>query len=451
MRVALMRVAAATAALVVLAGCVAMPSSRRARTRATTTSTTSTTTTTTTSTTVSPTTVSPTTVSPTTVPPTAARGSLAAWATPAAQVPTSPRSAEWASRYWQFADAFDHEIGVEFGFDEPSNDYSLPLYSAADATTVARVFRRPDAWNGRFDIPVGSTIPWNPAWRPADGNDGFLLIVDPTTGEEWDVWALSTPSFDRPYLKQAECSYQAESVALGFDPGSDLCAAAVTVISSPDGATADVRRYRGNYPPAGGGGLPNTAGLTTPAEVAAGVIPHALKFAVNWQLSMSGPGCPPDVTSPDDPRVGTTCGVSVAPAGQFESGDVDSTPDQLARMVPDGTRLVIDLSDQEIDAWLDARGYTGELRRTARIFAVALRDYGLIQTSSTGGGAIVQVAGARNPATAQAWRDLGIVGTGGDLLAGLFVQSRLRVLEPATNQCSSGPSHLWCWASATGY
>jgi hypothetical protein len=442
MKGALTRVAAAMAALVVLAGCVAMPSARRARTHATTS---------TSSTTTSSTTTSSTTAPPPTVPSAAARGPLAAWATPAAQVPTSPRSAEWAARYGAYADLLDHQFSVQFGFAPAGTDYSMPVYSAADATTVARVFRRPEAWSGRFDIPVGSTIPWNPSWLPADGNDGFLLIVDPATGREWDVWALSTPSFDRPYLKQSECSYQMDSMALGYDPSADLCAAAVTVISTPEGAPADLRLYRGNYPAAGGGGLPNTAGLATPAEVAAGVIPHALKFGVSWELSMSGPTCPTDVTTPDDPRVGTTCGVSVAPAGQFESGSVDSTPEQLARMVPDGTRLVVDLSDRDIDAWLDARGYTGELRRTARIFAVALRDYGLIQTSSTGGPAIIQLSGARNPATAQAWRDLGIVGVGSDLLDRLFLPDRLRVLEPATNQCASGPSHLWCWASATGY
>ena len=48
---------------------------------------------------------------------------------------------------------------------------------------------------------------------------------------------------------------------------------------------------------------------------------------------MTGPVCPPDVTSPDDPRVGTTCGISVAPAGKFESGRIQSSPEELARMV----------------------------------------------------------------------------------------------------------------------
>jgi hypothetical protein len=85
------------------------------------------------------------------------------------------------------------------------------------------------------------------------------------------------------------------------------------------------------------------------------------------------------------------------------------------------------------------------------VFAVALRDYGLIQTDTTGGPAIVQAAGGRNARTAKGWRDLGITGTGSDLLAGLFTPERLRVLEPATNQCDGRPSKLFCWASSTGY
>ena len=415
--------AAAVALVLLSSACIATPSSRPVRRPTTTTSV-----------------VLPSVTAPN------------VWSTPAAAIATSPRTDEWADRYFSWADAYDQDLGVEFGLDEPSNDYSLPVYSAADATTVARVFRRPaESWYGRFDIEVGATIPWNPAWKPADGTDGFLLIVDPATGQEWDLWALSTPSFSPEYLRQDECIYQQESIVGGYDPSVDLCAAAVMVVRSPDGQVADIRTYRGNYPPAGGGGLHNTVGLTTPEEVAAGVIPHALKFAVSSRLSMTGPACPPDVTSPDDPRVGTTCGISVAPAGKFESARILSSPEELARMVPDGTRLVLDLTDAEIEAWLDGRGFTGELRRTARTFAVALRDYGLIQTSTTSGPATVQVSGGRNAETAEAWRRLGIVGSGSDLLAGLFTRERIRVLAPPTNHCDDGASRLACWASNISY
>jgi hypothetical protein len=157
------------------------------------------------------------------------------------------------------------------------------------------------------------------------------------------------------------------------------------------------------------------------------------------------------VTSPDDPRVGTTCGISVAPAGIFERLYTNSSPAELADMVPAGTRLVVDRTDAQIAAWLDARGYTGRLRETARVFAVALRDYGLIQTDTTGGPAVIQVAGARNPQIAAGWRALGIVGDGAHLLDGLITRDSLRVLSAATNHCNGTLTHLGCWADETGY
>jgi hypothetical protein len=369
---------------------------------------------------------------------------FAAWKTPATQVPTSQRSADWAARIWEYADAFDKNLSIEFGLDEPSNDYSIPLYRRSDATTSARVFARP--WNGTWDIEEGARIPWNPDWRPSDGNDGFLVIVDDLTGQEWDLWAVSSPQFDEPYLKQAECRAEPD-----FDPAADLCAAAVMIIRRPDGKPADVRTYRGNYPPASGGGLQNTAGLVTPEEVASGVIRQAMKFAVSPALSMTGPACPSDVTTPDDPRVGTTCGLAVAPAGQHERVGTSSTPEELRRMVPHGTRFVLDLTDDQITAWLDQRGYRGRLRETARIFAVALRDYGLIQTDSTGGPAIIQVAGGRNPEIAAGWRSLGITDDGSTLLDGLMTRDNIRVLAPAKNLCEGKVSRLACWASDTGY
>jgi hypothetical protein len=277
------------------------------------------------------------------------------------------------------------------------------------------------------------------------------MILDPDTGEEWDIWALSTPQIPTGSVNQLECSLDLTDAAGGFDPTADLCAASVNIIASPDGKVADTRTYTGNFPSADGGGIQGTYGLTTPQEVESGVIKHALNFSVSPVLSMTGPVCPSDVTTPDDPRVATTCGTAVAPAGQFENRNIISTPDQLQKMVPEGTRLVVDNTDAQIDAWLDSRAYTGVLRQTARTFAVALRDYGLIQSDTSGGPAFIGVSGANNPVTAAGWRSLGIADTGFTLLDGLVTASNIKVLEPATNQCPDGPSHIFCWATATGY
>jgi hypothetical protein len=374
------------------------------------------------------------------------------WSTPAAGLATSPRSAEWAQRIYDYADTRDHTPSVEFGFDPPSSDYSVPIYSADDATTTIRVFRRPfTSWPGRFDVALGGRIPWNPSWLPADGNDGHLTILNFRTGEEWDLWGVATPTFHPAYLTQVECATNFDNLLAGYDMSTDLCAGAAVRITEPSGAVADVRSYRGNYPWSTEIGIQQSIGLATPAEVAAGRIPHALRFEVSSTMSMTGPACPADVTGPDDPRVGSTCGIALAPGGQFDSRDTVSSPAQLSKMVPRGTRFVIDMTDAQIDQWLDARGYTGTLRSTARVFAVALRDYGLIQVMTTGGSAIIPVSGARNPATASGWRSLGIADDGGHLLDGLITASRIRVLEPPTNHCGGVATKLACWSSDTSY
>ncbi len=418
---------------------------------------------TTSTTSISSTSTSPTTTSSTTTTITSPGGGsaspggsvedLAAWDVPAADVAISPRSADWASRLWNEADSYDHNWSIEFGLDEPSNDYSIPVYSTADATTTARIFQRPVAtWNGHFDVANGSSIPWNPSWLPSDGSDAFMIITDPDSGEEWDIWALSTPTPIPGTVSQSECTLDLTDATAGFDPTASLCAASVNIITTPSGANADTRTYTGNFPWSGGGGIQNTAGLTTPAEVASGAIKHALKFAVSPEVSMTGPECPADVVTPDDPRVGTTCGTAVAPAGQFERGGTTSAPADLAHMVPEGSRIVIDDTDAQIDAWLDSRGYTGTLRQTARVFAVALRDYGLIESDTTKGPATITVEGGANPQTAAAWQALGITGDGSTLLDGLVTASNIEVLEPATNHCADGTtSHLYCWATSTGY
>jgi len=278
-----------------------------------------------------------------------------------------------------------------------------------------------------------------------------MIITNPTTGEEWDMWALSTPTYVPGTVSQVECTVDLADAATGFNATTDLCAASANEITTPEGKVADTRTYTGNFPAADGGGIQNSAGLTTPKEVASGSIKHAMRFAVGPELSMTGPVCPTDVTTPDDPRVGSTCGLAVAPAGQFENGGTDSDTAALQDMVPEGTRLVINNTDAQIDAWLDQRGYTGTLRQTARTFAVALRDYGLIETDTTKGPATIGASGGRNPETAAGWRSLGIADDGTHLLDGLVTASNIQVLEPTTNQCAGGSSHIFCWASSTGY
>lgn len=195
--------------------------------------------------------------------------------------------------------------------------------------------------------------------------------------------------------------------------------------------------------------------LATPEEVAAGEIRHALSMgAAN---TMFGPECTAEELETD--AAGTTCGFAVAPAGGLEWHTACSAcaPSPLSdlelrkRGIPEGARFALDISDAEIESWLDSRGYTGRLRETARIFAVAVRDYGWFITD-TAGTATFGVSGSANPETRDAWRALGIEGHGKDLLKGLFQKERLWMVEPAINECADGTTSRYaCKAGVTRY
>ena len=391
------------------------------------------------------------------------------FATPVSTLTENSRSADWVTRLWAHGTTGrSGEWLTQFGLSSGSNagsDYSIPVYDARTATVKRRV-RQKISYGGVFNIAKDELVPWNDNWKPADGNDGFLVVINPDTGEEWDYWNVSGPGFSAPNNTPLGCVNATNlppPLGIGFDPGSDICAAAVVKILSPTGAVVDIRGFSGNMPPASGGGLPNSTGLVTPSEVSSGVIKHAWKFMA--RNTMFGPECAPAALS-DPQQFGETCGSAIAPAGQFEKvrntdgiispgsqaipGD---TPDaQRANTVPEGLRFSIRLTDEEIAAWLDSRGYVGAKRETARIMAVSLRDYGWFITDTSGAAAFFQVAGGANSADAARWRSLGVDGDGVDLLQGLFTKDRLVAWEPATNTCSDGTtSHWYCWATAAGY
>jgi hypothetical protein len=336
---------------------------------------------------------------------------------------------------------------VDFGLAaDPSTDFAPPVYLASDATSTRRVRLR-RGWGGT-NIDPFATIPWNPAWRAMGGGDAVLIILDPATGREWDLWGVVQPDALGIY-NDSECWF-AEN---GYDAGSDLCVGSAYLITDPAGAPADYRTYTGNFP-SRGVQIQFYAMVVTPEDVRSGEIRHALMMGV--ANTMFGPSCTD--AELETAAAGTTCGFALAPAGGLEwearcTSCAPSPLDDLAlrsRSVPEGMRLALDVTDAEIEAWLDARGYVGELRRTARIFAVALRDYGWFITD-TAGTATFAVSGSANPATRDAWRALGVEGDGHDLLFGLFARERLWVVAPATNECADGPSSRACRAGASHY
>ena len=83
------------------------------------------------------------------------------------------------------------------------------------------------------------------------------------------------------------------------------------------------------------------------------------------------------------------------PAGQFELIGTNADLAALARAVPEGARFSIDVTDAEIEAWLNSRGYTGSLRTTARTIAIPKFKH---QSSTVPDDLMCDAGHARNPA-----------------------------------------------------
>lgn len=382
---------------------------------------------------------------------TRAFGDAAAWNVPVCGLSPWEHSDAYVERFWYWSDNREADPSadvawgdhrVDFGLGAPNNDYAVPVYRYADATTT-RMVRLRNGWPGSTNLGPSDTVPWNPAWRAQGGTDASMIILDETTGREWDLWGV-VQTDSNGIFNDSQCWFHPD----GYAAGTHLCVGSAHLVERPDGQVADYRVYEGNHP-SRGVRIQHYAMVTEPAEVAAGEIRHALMMGVS--NTMFGPVCTPGEL--ETAAAGSTCGFALSPAGGVEwaagpwTTSALSDTEQRERSVPEGMRLALRMSDAEIEAWLDARGYTGTLRETARVFAVALVDYGWFVTD-TGGTAPFNVSGSANVETAAAWRALGIEGDGRDLLFGLITRERLWVVEPATNDCADGSTTRYACPAA---
>jgi hypothetical protein len=364
----------------------------------------------------------------------------ASWNQPVSAFGASTALASYADRFWVNSNfggianpALRGTVDVSF------NDYSVPIYDAAAATTTVRLFQAgfAQALGIPFtNIAIGDSIPWNPSWRPGTGNDRIMAIIDHTTGRTWELW----DAYDHPF----NClDWWGPNARAGYDltNANDLCiGSAVTytnLMTATDGTTTNDR----------GMGINKLALVTRADEVASGGINHALEMTV--YNTMFGPLC--SAGQLNTAAAGVDCAFSLPPATRVEysTGPTldcgvntpEATPAARSRTVPEGIRFALNLTDTQISAWLDSRGYTGATRNTARIFAIGLRDYGWIIGESGCYGASIETDGLIDPVSRAKWSALGIQdsSTVGQLLHGLFTQSAIYVVNP------SGPATAVPW------
>jgi hypothetical protein len=204
--------------------------------------------------------------------------------------------------------------------------YTYPVYYADSSTPLYSV-----KLSGRYSNVTSETtiqvlsaprvsVPLSPSAVAAAGSDSQLIILKPSTGDEWGFWKLYKDSSGNWYATN------------GY-------------------------HYNTNWsgvPPSGfgsrGAGVPYLAGLVRPCEIARGYIDHALAFAYDYPTgSFVWPATKSD---------GKGTLANDMPEGARLQLDPSLTADQLAAMGISGPALVAAQALQRYGMYLiDASGH----------------------------------------------------------------------------------------------
>jgi hypothetical protein len=428
------------------------------------------------------------------------------WNTPACNISLfnndSNLALEYGNRMFNYGSAWDaswsseqravnkSKFQTQFGLAGDDKDYSTPIYYSSQATRTIKIktcdqenclpsnLDKSNCWD-RQDLMCmvpDREIPWNDDWRAAGdwnpdavrGNDREMVIVDESSGAVYSLWMVDRSG--------AACAVRSIWYNLaGKDADNRLCVANAGVIRDSTKNIADYRSYDEGVYAGTGMGIQDSAMLVTAQEVGAGEIKHALIMeAFN---TMFGPECTKEQLATNDYNIiGRQCGFTVAPGTRFEwrnspnversnrpgghqtCADIanrvaDNSTGQtfreymtLDKMIPEGMRFRLTLTDAEIETWLNSRaasdpeyGVGKPKRNTAKIFAVALRDYGWHVGDTTCFGNGFTTAGAANPMARVQWEKLGIKDASSqNLLMGLVKENTIVALEPPTVTCVDG-------------
>lgn len=289
----------------------------------------------------------------------------ALWNLPVSQFVHHEQSSGLAQRLWAYGPSRHRDFNLSF------EDYTYPVYDARQAKGMYPVLTE---WPGNLS---GSSIPWDPAWSPAQGTDAQVIVLDPLTGREWDLWRVQ---FDGRAVRAKNGN---------LVPG-------------------DYRTKADGFFPSRGSGIQYLAMLVRPQEIASGAIEHALSMPVR---NVDGNGFVPPAT-----KLERNHGVTG---------------------IPLGTRFALNISPEDLEQWVASlpAQLPRQTRNSARVIARALRDYGWIITDSSDG---AHFQFESRLTAGEAWESLGLgrMTVQGkeyprDLLDGLFRPERIYALEPA--------------------
>ncbi|WP_119628074.1 hypothetical protein [Methylocaldum marinum] len=290
-------------------------------------------------------------------------GPNAPWNIPVDGLPRHPQSDTLSNRLLKYSPSREGNFNLSF------SGYTYPVYMVDSAQRSYPV-------QGTWGNLKGGEIPWNPNWKAANGSDGQVIILDPATGREWDLWQVN---FNGSRIRVSNGNLVPDSY-----------------FTKEDG-----------FKPSRGCGIPYLAMLVRPEEIAQGRIEHALSMP---SRNTAKTFVPPAIKS--DGRV-------------TQNG------------MPMGTRFALNITDAEIDEWVNSlpSELSEQTKQAARIIAVALRDYGWFITD-TAGGAHFQF---EDYATARSkWDALGLGEQSfgwknypTDLIDGLITKGRVYAIAPS--------------------
>lgn len=414
------------------------------------------------------------------------RGAI--WNQPICGLTRHPQSADYANRLYQWghvndgsssADVNNGKIGNDPGFpavptfSEPNplrKLFTREVYYASKSTTEKRIgtvsyYSNLDAAGDNTFTP-NAKIPWNPEWEASQGGDNEMIIIEDRENAsipqghglapKGSIYMLS--GYYPEFPKWPERSFPPAGCPLYWS-NFRLCTYDTSVSRDLQGNYIDLQTYEG-FIKDRGVGLSYLATLTLPEEVEAEEIRHAIGISI--PNTSYGPICTPSqLQEPINWNiVGKQCGTAVAPATKFEWANAPAPPVvtepyktllTIDKTIPEGMLFSIDMTYDQIDTWVNSRTDLNATRKkTARVFARAIKDYGMMVVDTNGGRISIQTSGGINPDSAKKWTDLGMGPAEKDnLLDGLLTASNIYVVNPPVATCKDGStSRFYCeWTS----